>query len=192
MPLHCETIEDTRARYGAGREGRHFFDPSTLRFFRGRVATVAHTGGGASFFVTSEQFQPSRGPAHARMYSVRILYWDRPDHIATMYGHGAGFQRFATSAEATRAAKAAAAQAREADALALDWRELRLHVYRADVPGVGFIRADYSTGEESPVFDAYESRDGAAITARHCHKAATAAEALGVLRDRATVPGEVR
>ena len=188
MPLHCETIDDTKARYGAGRVGRHFFDASTLRFFSARVATVAYTGGGASFFVTSEQFKPPRGPAAPRLYTVRILYWDRPDSIRTLYGHALGFQRFTSGAKATRAAKRAAKQARHADALALDWHVFPSDAYRANVPGVGFIRANCAAGDGSLVFDAYESRDGVFATALHCHKAATAAEALGVLRDRATVP----
>lgn len=65
-------MSEIRARYNPG-EGRHFFDRSTMRFFRSKLPASGYEGPGGVFFVTSEQFAPSSGPAHPRRYTVRQL-----------------------------------------------------------------------------------------------------------------------
>lgn len=65
-------MSEIRAAYNPG-EGRHFFDRATMRFFRSQLPRTGYRGPGGVFFVTSEQFQPSTGPAHARRYTVRKL-----------------------------------------------------------------------------------------------------------------------
>lgn len=49
-------------------KGHHWFDPSTLRFFRSRFGKRVY---GARYFVSSEQ-----GPGMPRRYSVRIAHDD--------------------------------------------------------------------------------------------------------------------
>lgn len=81
--------------------GSHFFEPGTMRFFSSRVLDRVHYGAdGVFFFVTSEQFVPSSGPAHARRYTVRK--WDRlnPSQVETM----GEFQQYATGRAANKAA----------------------------------------------------------------------------------------
>lgn len=56
-------------KYINARTGHYFFEEGAMRFFRSRVS--AQTFG--PYFVTSEQFIPSRGPAHDRRYTVRRL-----------------------------------------------------------------------------------------------------------------------
>ena len=68
-------IADIKAHYGPG-DGRHWFDPSTMRFFKTRFVGKAYGVGPAygspvlSFFVTSEQ-----RPGADREYSVRCYDW---------------------------------------------------------------------------------------------------------------------
>ena len=50
--------------------GFHFFDSSTMRFFRSRVLSQTFEGNNAVYFVTSEQFVGSEYTA-PRKYSVR-------------------------------------------------------------------------------------------------------------------------
>lgn len=45
--------------------GRHWFEPSTMRFFRGRVGRTLY---GGQYFVSSEQFD-EHSP---RLYTVRV------------------------------------------------------------------------------------------------------------------------
>jgi hypothetical protein len=51
--------------------GYHFFEKSTMRFFRSRVLETVYEGPGGIYFVTSEQFVPSSGPPEPRGYTVR-------------------------------------------------------------------------------------------------------------------------
>lgn len=51
----------------------HWFDPDSMRFFRSRVGEVAYEAAdGRRYFVSSERFMPSRGPAAPRNYTVRV------------------------------------------------------------------------------------------------------------------------
>lgn len=82
--------------------GGHFFEPATKRFFRSRILDDLYIGTGGCFFVTSEQFAPSRGPAAKRRYTVRQF---RADCSIDTHGE---FQAYATPAAAKRAARNAA------------------------------------------------------------------------------------
>ncbi len=63
------TIEDIRAAHRKA-EG-HFFDHSTMKFFRSRVLPKVYRGVGGYYFITSEQFVPSNGIPDARKFTVR-------------------------------------------------------------------------------------------------------------------------
>jgi NADPH-dependent ferric siderophore reductase len=63
------TIEQIKA--ANHRAGRFFFEPATMRFFRSRVGSTVYEGPGGVYFVTSEQFVPSSGRPHPRLYTVR-------------------------------------------------------------------------------------------------------------------------
>jgi hypothetical protein len=53
--------------------GFHFFDSSTMQFFRSRVLSQTFEGKDAVYFVTSEQFVGSDGHKNARRYTVRTF-----------------------------------------------------------------------------------------------------------------------
>jgi len=72
--------------------GSHWFEPSTMRFFKSRVLSVVY---GGRFFVTSEQ-----GPNGVRAYSVREASEDGSS-ISTV----GEFQGWATAPQAKREAK---------------------------------------------------------------------------------------
>ncbi len=72
------------------QSGGHYFEASTMRFFRSRVLNGVH---GGRFFVTSE-----KGPSGVRLFSVR-----KADDDGTISTVG-GFQAYSTAAEATEAA----------------------------------------------------------------------------------------
>ena len=81
--------------------GSHFFEPGTMRFFASRVLDRVHYGAdGVFFFVTSEQFVPSSGPAHARRYTVRKWSESEPSSVDTV----GEFQQYATGRAANKAA----------------------------------------------------------------------------------------
>lgn len=85
--------------------GLHFFEPETLRFFRSRIVSQSpHQGPAGIFFVTSERFVPSSGPAEPRRYTVREFNPATGD--ITTYGK---FQQFKSPATAAAAARRAAA-----------------------------------------------------------------------------------
>ncbi len=63
------TITDIKSINAA--YGQHFFDPSTLRFFRSKILPAVYQGPGGVYFVTSEQFVGSDGRAAARKFTVR-------------------------------------------------------------------------------------------------------------------------
>lgn len=50
------------------RAGRYFFSAGAMRFFRSRVQTGVY---GGRLFITSEQFEDSRGNRARRRYTVR-------------------------------------------------------------------------------------------------------------------------
>ena len=51
--------------------GQHWFERGTMRFFNSRVGRSVYQGPGGVYFVSSEKFEPSSGPAFPRKYSVR-------------------------------------------------------------------------------------------------------------------------
>ena len=59
------TIEAIRA--ANAREGGHWFEPDTLRFFRSKILRTVYQGPGGIYFVSSEQFDDASG----RYYTVR-------------------------------------------------------------------------------------------------------------------------
>lgn len=80
--------------------GRHWFDPDTLRFFRGRLAQIGYQDTqGRVFFVSSEQNHGMGGP-YPRLYTVRMLTGPKGD-IKTV----GAFQAYRTAATAARYAK---------------------------------------------------------------------------------------
>ena len=64
-------ISEASRLYSPG-EGRHFFDASSMRFFRSRLPQFAYSGPGGIYFVTSEQFV-SGSYRKPRRYTVRKL-----------------------------------------------------------------------------------------------------------------------
>jgi len=68
-----DMYEIKRANVAAGW---HFFEPGTLRFFRSRIGETVYQGPGGVYFVTSEQFEDSRGNRAERLYTVRQFFPD--------------------------------------------------------------------------------------------------------------------
>ena len=68
-PVSTIPMSIVRDEYGSG-EGRHWFDKSSMRFFRSQLPRNAYRGPGGIFFVSSEQFIGSNG-AQPRRYTVR-------------------------------------------------------------------------------------------------------------------------
>ena len=92
------TISDIkRANVAAGH---HFFDASSLRFFRSEILPTVY---GGRYFVTSEQFVGSDGSAETRRYTVRSVSED-----GTAIDTVGEFQQYATVGQARAAAKAVA------------------------------------------------------------------------------------
>lgn len=92
--------------------GSHFFESGTMRFFSSRVLDRVHYGAdGVFFFVTSEQFKPSSGPAYARRYTVRKWSEVEPDSVDTV----GEFQQYGSG----RAANKAAAELADASRMAV-------------------------------------------------------------------------
>lgn len=52
------------------RNGSHFFDRATMRYFASRVGSAVY---GGRIFLTSEQFMPSQGAPNPRKYTVRLV-----------------------------------------------------------------------------------------------------------------------
>lgn len=85
-------IKDANARAGL-----YFFERDTMGFFSSRVEGQQVFGG--RYFITSEQFRPSSGPASPRKYTIR-------EARATGDVRTAGkFQAFGSSAEARAVAR---------------------------------------------------------------------------------------
>jgi hypothetical protein len=89
------TINDIKDHMRAA--GSHWFDPGTMRFFKGRVLDEVYQGPGGIFFVSSE-----KGPSEVRKYTVR-RFTPEPADIGTE-----GEFNEMTKAQAIRAAKKAA------------------------------------------------------------------------------------
>lgn len=92
------SIEEIRAANAAA--GNHFFDHSTMKFFRSRTLPRVYQGSGGIYFVTSEQFVPSSGFPDARRFTVRRF---RPEEDADIRTVGEFYQlsrREATTAAA--------------------------------------------------------------------------------------------
>ena len=99
--MHIIDLQDVIRHYSPGN-GRHWFDPGTLRYFSCRLPTQAYQTADASraYFVTSEK--PPRGN---RAYSVRCYsFADRT--IATV----GGFRAYGSRSGADGAARRAASQ----------------------------------------------------------------------------------
>ena len=102
MKIH--DMSDIRNHYERGEGARHWFDPSSMRFFRSRLPQTAYTtdDGARSYFVTSEQFVGSQGAA-PRKFTVRCYTWETRD-ISTI----GAFNEIASRSTATAQAKALA------------------------------------------------------------------------------------
>lgn len=83
------------------RRGHHFFDPATVRFFRGRVGRTLY---GGHYFITSEQ-----APHSPRRWSVRTAW---PDGRVTTMGE---FGAYASHAQARAAIRALLADTEEGE-----------------------------------------------------------------------------
>lgn len=63
------SMAEIKARYAAANPGGHWFDPSTMAFFRSKLAEGGRTtAGGEVLFASSE-----RPPEMKRQYSIRLL-----------------------------------------------------------------------------------------------------------------------
>lgn len=94
-PTTFETINDVkRANI---RIGHKWFDEGSMRFFNSQV-TGTDKLINKRFFISSEQFVPSRGPAEPRMFTIRVV---SPNGEVDTYGE---FQAYATKGEAIAAA----------------------------------------------------------------------------------------
>lgn len=94
------TIDEIKARNEAA--GQHFFEAGAISFFSSRIGNKVYEGPGGIFFVTSEQFKPSRGIPGPRRYTVR-KFTPETGNVAT-FGE---FNKL-TSARAHRMAEALA------------------------------------------------------------------------------------
>ncbi len=107
VPGYVGTLSTDEVKDANRRAGLFYFEPDTMRFFASRVASVAFYASNAprvAYFVTSEQFRPSRGLPLPRKYSVRVCDLD----TGAIDTFAESFQEFETSATATTAAKRAA------------------------------------------------------------------------------------
>ena len=80
-------MDELRRQYSG--EGKHFFDPGSMRFFNSRIKDRVY---GGNMFITSE-----RGPSGPRAYTIKKI--DKQGRINTV----GEFQQYATSAAAERA-----------------------------------------------------------------------------------------
>jgi hypothetical protein len=76
VPVRQISMDDVRRRHHG-----HWFDPDTMRFFRSRVGEDAFltNDGTRAYFVSSEQFKPSDGPAFRRRFTVRVIDMETGD-----------------------------------------------------------------------------------------------------------------
>lgn len=99
------SMDEIVSHYESKDGPHHWFEPSTMRFFRSRIPQTAYANNTKelAYFVTSEQFVPSEGPAHSRKFTVR-RYDFRTREIDTV----GKFQQYDDRFTATREAKALA------------------------------------------------------------------------------------
>jgi hypothetical protein len=72
------SIEDVKRRHRG-----HYFEASTMRFFRSRTCSQVFPGESEVYFVTSEQFVGSNGIAAPRKFTVRAFN-PETDNIRTV------------------------------------------------------------------------------------------------------------
>lgn len=83
------------------KAGFYFFEPATMRFFRSKVESKPLIEKEDKvFFITSEQFKPSNGPAELRMYTIRE--YNKATGDVTTVGE---FNKYKTKQEAVRQAR---------------------------------------------------------------------------------------
>ncbi len=100
------TVSLSTIRAANKSAGLHFFDASSMRFFRSKVESrAAHLAadGVTAYFVTSEQFTPSTGTPDPRKFTVRKA--DLKSGSVDTHG---SFQGHPSKSEAAIAAKLAA------------------------------------------------------------------------------------
>jgi len=98
-----ELIAIQRERLGRSGKVSHFFDPSSMRFFRSRLGAFRHVGPDL-YFVTSEQYR-YLSHVEPRKFTIRRM---NADGSVTTYGE---FQQFSTRAKAIAAMNRIAASA---------------------------------------------------------------------------------
>lgn len=95
--------------------GSHFFDRGSMKFFNSRVNSEVWAVSDGWIFLTSEQFQPSQGPAEKRKYTIRkVVIQDGDLYITEPEGHTDGFQKYFSTSEAKRAIRRMVAESQEA------------------------------------------------------------------------------
>lgn len=95
-PTTFENVESVRK---ANKSiGHKWFDTGSMNFFNSQV-NGADKLINKRFFISSEQFIPSRGPAEPRMFIIRIV---SPNGEIDTYGE---FQAYSTKGEAIAAAR---------------------------------------------------------------------------------------
>lgn len=87
-----------QVRIANQQAGYHFFDASSMRFFRSRIGSKQVYAG--RYFITSEQFEDMNHNRHPRRYTIREI---RENGSIDTVGE---FQQYATLREAKEAAKA--------------------------------------------------------------------------------------
>ena len=79
--------------------GQHYFEASTMRFFRSRVSEdIFPVDGHGAYFITSEQYQSMSGALEPRLYTVRHA---APDGSCDTVGE---FQAYSSGRQAKREA----------------------------------------------------------------------------------------
>lgn len=91
------TLAELKA-YHSG-SGGYFFTRGAMRFFDSRIVRSVYPGAAGWYFVTSEQFHPSEGPAHPRKFTIRYMTPDGDINTAKDED-GQGFQKYRTAADA--------------------------------------------------------------------------------------------
>lgn len=97
--MNILSMQEIEQIYGPG-EGRHWFEASTMRFFKCRLASTGYqSADGSVYFVSSEQNSSPRF-SYPRLYSVRRL--TGPKGSIETVGE---FQSFKTAGTANKYAK---------------------------------------------------------------------------------------
>jgi len=82
-----DTMDEVREANRAA--GRHWFEPSTMRFFNSRIGSELY---GNKYFISSERFDYNS----PRLYTIRYVY---PDGSITTIGN---FQQYVSRGDAVR------------------------------------------------------------------------------------------